>query len=227
MAKRLRDNDVEAHTGNQVYSCGSLAPKLRKGGGCMDHGFKRAQQVWEGSDGAVYLLRELAEFGGEEKRSGPRRGLSAGLAMIRGEMAGAKPVADAAKADTAAEAAPAPEAEAKADAAGEDAEGHQNLTAEELSAAQAAARKGVMELLPMLADIASVQHFTHAVQLQETIWKQLPVIMKVTGGAHTTALTPNPRSSVSLKVSMCCSYPIPPIRQFLTFELPCHLSRTI
>ena len=28
--KRLQ-NDINAHTGNQVYSCGSLAPKLKKG----------------------------------------------------------------------------------------------------------------------------------------------------------------------------------------------------
>jgi len=27
------------HTDKQMYSCGSLAPKLKRGGGCMDHGF--------------------------------------------------------------------------------------------------------------------------------------------------------------------------------------------
>ena len=32
---KLRQNDAKAHTGNQVYSCGSLAPKLKKGG-CSD-----------------------------------------------------------------------------------------------------------------------------------------------------------------------------------------------
>lgn len=32
---RRRQNDAKAHTGNQVYSCGSLAPKLKKGG-CSD-----------------------------------------------------------------------------------------------------------------------------------------------------------------------------------------------
>lgn len=32
---RRKHNDAKAHTGNQVYSCGSLAPKLRKGG-CSD-----------------------------------------------------------------------------------------------------------------------------------------------------------------------------------------------
>lgn len=32
---RRKQNDAKAHTGNQVYSCGSLAPKLKKGG-CSD-----------------------------------------------------------------------------------------------------------------------------------------------------------------------------------------------
>ena len=43
----------------QMFSCGSLAPKLKRGGGCMDHGFARAQEPWELSDGCVYLLKEL------------------------------------------------------------------------------------------------------------------------------------------------------------------------
>ena len=29
--KRVRDNDVALHEGNQVFSCGSLAPKLKSG----------------------------------------------------------------------------------------------------------------------------------------------------------------------------------------------------
>ena len=45
----------------QLYSCGSLAPKLRRGVGCMDHGFSRPKKPWEETDGAVYLLRELAK----------------------------------------------------------------------------------------------------------------------------------------------------------------------
>lgn len=48
------------HTDQTMFSCGSLAPKLARGGGCMDHGFKRPQEPWEVSDGAVYLLRELS-----------------------------------------------------------------------------------------------------------------------------------------------------------------------
>jgi len=60
--KKLQ-NDVSAHTGNQVYSCGSLAPKLRKGGagriGCSSCLVDRPKQPWEATDGALYLLREL------------------------------------------------------------------------------------------------------------------------------------------------------------------------
>ena len=60
--KRLQ-NDINAHTGNQVYSCGSLAPKLRKGGagriGCSSCVVDRPKAPWEATDGCIYLLREL------------------------------------------------------------------------------------------------------------------------------------------------------------------------
>jgi len=63
--KRLH-NDVGAHTGNQVYSCGSLAPKLKKGPapgagriGCMSCFVDRPKAPWEATDGCIYLLREL------------------------------------------------------------------------------------------------------------------------------------------------------------------------
>mmetsp|Transcript_21132 Transcript_21132/g.39038 ORF Transcript_21132/g.39038 Transcript_21132/m.39038 type:complete len:610 (+) Transcript_21132:94-1923(+) len=46
-----------------MYSCGSLAPKLRRGGGCMDHGFNRPSHPWEFSDGCVYLIKEMVEQG--------------------------------------------------------------------------------------------------------------------------------------------------------------------
>eukprot|EP00730_Choanoeca_flexa_P013976 TRINITY_DN5932_c0_g1_i1.p1 TRINITY_DN5932_c0_g1~~TRINITY_DN5932_c0_g1_i1.p1 ORF type:complete len:673 (+),score=171.76 TRINITY_DN5932_c0_g1_i1:2-2020(+) len=48
------------HTNQQLYSCGSLAPKLKRKGGCMDCAYTRPQQKWERSDGAIYLVRELA-----------------------------------------------------------------------------------------------------------------------------------------------------------------------
>ena len=60
--KRLQ-NDAQAHTGNQLYSCGSLAPKLRKGGagriGCSSCAIDRPKAPWEATDGCVYLIREL------------------------------------------------------------------------------------------------------------------------------------------------------------------------
>eukprot|EP00850_Spirogloea_muscicola_P012243 SM000078S22102 [mRNA] locus=s78:439279:445616:- [translate_table: standard] len=64
--KKLRDNDQKLHTDQTTYSCGSLTAKagsttmLARGGGCMDHGFSRAKEPWEASDGAIYLLKELA-----------------------------------------------------------------------------------------------------------------------------------------------------------------------
>lgn len=53
-SKRARDNNIEQHTDQTMFSCGSLAPKLARGGGCMDHGFSRCAlaatvhvPVWE------------------------------------------------------------------------------------------------------------------------------------------------------------------------------------
>lgn len=37
----------------QMFSCGSLAPKLKRKGGCMDCGFMRPQEPWELTDGAM------------------------------------------------------------------------------------------------------------------------------------------------------------------------------
>ena len=54
------EGDDAAHTDQTMFSCGSLAPKLARGGGCMDHGFKRPKEMWEESDGAVYFVRELS-----------------------------------------------------------------------------------------------------------------------------------------------------------------------
>lgn len=62
---RRLQNDMAAHTDNQLYSCGSLAPKLRKGGagriGCGNCDVNRPKAPWEASDGCVYLLRELCD----------------------------------------------------------------------------------------------------------------------------------------------------------------------
>ncbi len=60
-----RHNDPEAHTGSQLYSCGSLAPKLgrgsaRKSGPCGSNcSMTRDRMPWEATDGCVYMVREL------------------------------------------------------------------------------------------------------------------------------------------------------------------------
>lgn len=63
VAKHLHETDEDRHTNQQMYSCGSLAPKLKKrGGGCMNHSFNRKQELWEATDGALFLLSEVSEI---------------------------------------------------------------------------------------------------------------------------------------------------------------------
>ncbi|KAK2162572.1 hypothetical protein LSH36_96g05027 [Paralvinella palmiformis] len=65
VVKRLRDNDMELHTDQQMYSCGSLAPKMhrgKRGGGCMDHKFRRPPEPWEFADGCVNLISQLSSM---------------------------------------------------------------------------------------------------------------------------------------------------------------------
>lgn len=46
-----------------MYSCGSLAPKMgRGGGGCSDCRFRRPPQLWERADGWVLVKLDWAEF---------------------------------------------------------------------------------------------------------------------------------------------------------------------
>jgi len=65
VVKRLRDNDLELHSNRTMYSCGSLAPKMRCGGGCMG-GLLRTHrlppQPWELGDGCVVLVSELSSL---------------------------------------------------------------------------------------------------------------------------------------------------------------------
>ena len=61
---KAMQNNMEAHTGSQLYSCGSLAPKLKKKAGagrigCSSCDITRAKQPWEATDGCLYLIREL------------------------------------------------------------------------------------------------------------------------------------------------------------------------
>nr|CAD7395536.1 unnamed protein product [Timema poppensis] len=60
IVKKIRDNDPELHSDNVMYSCGSLAPKMGRGG--SDHKFRRPSQFWEMADGCVYLLSELSQI---------------------------------------------------------------------------------------------------------------------------------------------------------------------
>ena len=55
-----KEEDHE-HSNNTMFSCGSLAPKLKRGGGCMDHGFTKPKEPWEMTDGTIYLLRECSK----------------------------------------------------------------------------------------------------------------------------------------------------------------------
>ena len=62
VVKQLRDNDPRLHENQTMYSCGSLAPKMKKssGGGCGDCTFRKPSEPWEAADGCLYLAAELA-----------------------------------------------------------------------------------------------------------------------------------------------------------------------
>ncbi|XP_078593864.1 uncharacterized protein LOC144871827 [Branchiostoma floridae x Branchiostoma japonicum] len=64
VVKKLRDNDMDLHTNQTMYSCGSLAPKMGRGrtGGCMDHQFRKPAEPWELTEGCVHLLAELSQI---------------------------------------------------------------------------------------------------------------------------------------------------------------------
>jgi len=64
VAKRIRDNDPSIHENQQMYSCGSLAPKMGRGGGggCTDSKFRKPSEPWELADGCVHLVGELANI---------------------------------------------------------------------------------------------------------------------------------------------------------------------
>lgn len=65
VVKKLRDNDMELHTDKQMYSCGSLAPKMGRGSreaGCMNHKFRKDTEPWELADGCILLVSELCSI---------------------------------------------------------------------------------------------------------------------------------------------------------------------
>ena len=64
IAKNIHEENLDKkHTDQQMYSCGSLAPKMGRGsrGGCSDAKFRRPSEPWERSDGSIYLLSELSQ----------------------------------------------------------------------------------------------------------------------------------------------------------------------
>ena len=53
VVRRVESGEAGAdtsHTDQQMYSCGSLAPKMKRAG-CMDSAFHRPSQPWERSEG--------------------------------------------------------------------------------------------------------------------------------------------------------------------------------
>ena len=62
--RRVTGDGDQGHDNNTLFNCDSLAPKLKRGGGCMDHGFTRHKELWEMSDGAVFIIREVSKFEG-------------------------------------------------------------------------------------------------------------------------------------------------------------------
>ena len=64
VVKQLRDNDPGLHENQTMYSCGSLAPKMKRGGGgggCTDAKFRKPSEPWEAADGCLFLLAELSK----------------------------------------------------------------------------------------------------------------------------------------------------------------------
>lgn len=73
---KAMQNNMEAHTDSQLYSCGSLAPKLKKKAGagrigCSNCDVNRPKQPWEATDGCLYLIRELIDTCGQEDSTLP------------------------------------------------------------------------------------------------------------------------------------------------------------
>ncbi|XP_065844840.1 uncharacterized protein [Oscarella lobularis] len=62
VVKRARDNDMDLHTDKLMYSCGSLAPKMKRGAGCMHSTFRKVAEPWEEADGCVNLVAELSRL---------------------------------------------------------------------------------------------------------------------------------------------------------------------
>ena len=63
VVKQMRDNDPMLHENQTMYSCGSLAPKMKRGGGgCTDCKFRKPSEPWENADGSLYLICEMSSI---------------------------------------------------------------------------------------------------------------------------------------------------------------------
>jgi hypothetical protein len=85
-----RHNDPEAHTGSQMYSCGSLAPKLgrgsevRKSGPCgSDCSMTRDKMPWEATDGCIYMIKELFKLSHDDDVNESEMTLTVGDDVLR------------------------------------------------------------------------------------------------------------------------------------------------
>lgn len=68
VAKPVQDPMAARFVNQALFSCGSLAPKMKRATrcGCMDHGFSRPQEPWEKTDGAIHLLGQLAAISSQK-----------------------------------------------------------------------------------------------------------------------------------------------------------------
>lgn len=85
VARRISDHNDDKHENQVMYSCGSLAPKMsRGGGGCSDARFSKPSEPWELADGCVHAVAELAGVPGQQERSGRLLPAVLGAASHRG-----------------------------------------------------------------------------------------------------------------------------------------------
>ena len=136
---------------------------------------RRDKEPWEASDGAMYMLRELSggwECGGGGGGGGAAEFCCSAVAMCLVPCPPSLPQAIGTPP-------------------------HMLSTA---AAAAAVAPASVPEFLPALAALARLQHFSHAVNLHETIWKQLPTIAENVGKKVIPGAPPAPAAMMLFQV---------------------------
>ena len=127
----------------------------------------RAKEPWEASDGAVYMLRELS--GEPVMHSGHSHVQLARIQTSRELVLFTQPQPQPWYLGLSPQL-PAPLWPAS-----------DSILSDATARCAAVAPASVPEFLPALAELARLQHFAHAANLHETIWKQLPVIAENVG----------------------------------------------